>query len=186
MRPAARGGGPARRPPPGAARPRTYPVGRVSGAPTVAIAEGGGQRPPAGRQLRPRCCGRNPEPGAVRPSRGRGGRGGARRGRGRRRGRAGPRSAHPRAGAAAGDSGRAEGEGGASGRPPAERAPNPSSDRKSRGRARSEGPPPEYPLRTAPGTESCSFLTSPIRGPKVLLDLRSMPPAVPPSPTAPA
>lgn len=102
-----RGGDRAPRPPPppnpgpGPLQPRTYPAARESAAPAELIAERGGQRAPAGRQPRPRCCRRNPEPGAVRPSRRRGGRGGARRGRGRRRGRAGPRSACPCSGAAA-------------------------------------------------------------------------------------
>lgn len=43
-------------------RPRTYPAGRAPGLPAVVIAEGGGRRAPAGRQLRPRCGRRNPSP----------------------------------------------------------------------------------------------------------------------------
>lgn len=47
---------------PGPSQPRTYPAGRAPGAPAVVIAEGGGQRAPAGRQLRPRYCRQNPSP----------------------------------------------------------------------------------------------------------------------------
>ncbi|XP_039738806.1 transcription initiation factor TFIID subunit 4-like [Pteropus medius] len=54
--------GPARPAPPRPSAPRTYPAGRAPGAPAVVISEGGGQRAPAGRQLRPRCCRRNPRP----------------------------------------------------------------------------------------------------------------------------
>lgn len=67
-RSAGRGGGPpgapgpARPAPPRPSPSRTYPAGRSPGAPAVVISEGGGQRAPAGRQLRPRCCRRNPSP----------------------------------------------------------------------------------------------------------------------------
>lgn len=78
--------GPARPAPPGhPGRALTRRAGRPGSRPCSS--RRGRAAGPAGRQLRPRC-GRGDEPGAVRRSWGRGGRGGARRGRGRRRGRA--------------------------------------------------------------------------------------------------